>query len=145
MATSSFKTNFSIDTTSLKKLVRDLELSEPGIVKETNVALREGAAIVALKAKGLASWSSTIPGSVRVAGAGARTVVKAGGDGARHAAAYEHRGSPGVFRHPVYGNRNVWVDQRARPFLGPALASSEPEVVEVVVRRLDVMFRSHGL
>jgi hypothetical protein len=145
MATSTINSNFSINTSSLNKLVRDLEESELGIVKETNVALREGAEIVAVKARGLASWSSRIPGSVRVGGAGARTVVKAGNTNAPHAAAYEHHGNPGTFRHPVYGNRSVWVSQAARPFLAPALASSEPQVVQTVVKKLDTMFASHGL
>lgn len=145
MPGTTFSTDFSIDTTSLKKLIRDLEESEPGIIKETNVALREGAALVAGEARALASWSSRIPNSVRVLGSGARTVVKAGGSGAPHAAAYEHLGAPGVFRHPVFGNRSVWVQQQARPFLAPALIHQEPHVINEVVNKLDRMFRSHGL
>lgn len=40
---------------------------------------------------------------------------------APHARAYEGLGQGGSFRHPVYGNREVWVEQKTRPYLWPAV------------------------
>lgn len=43
----------------------------------------------------------------------------------------------GVFRHPVYGNREVWVDQKMHPFLWPAYERKWPVVQERVLGVLD--------
>ena len=79
---------------------------------------------VANEARMLASWSTRIPGSVRLIARGLNSAVKAGGSAAPHAKPYEHSGVAGTFRHPVFGNRENWVPQKARPFLGPAAAAN---------------------
>ncbi len=109
-----------------------------------NVAIRAGAEIVAEEARVMSSWSSRIPRSIRVTGAGTRVTVKAGGARAPHAPAFEHHGSPGAFRHPVYGNRAVWVSQRARPFLLPAAIKNLPTVHDIAATGVDLAFREAG-
>ncbi len=141
---STIKGSFTIDTKSLTKLVKNLQETEPGIRKSVNTALREGAELVAIEARLISSWSSRIPGSIRVAGAGTRVLVKAGGAKAPHAAPFEHHGQPGTFRHPVYGNRQVWVSQKARPFLLPAAVKKAPAVGELASEGLKVVFAEAG-
>ncbi len=141
---STIKGSFTIDTRDLGKLVKNLEKTTPGIRKSVNVAIRSGAELVAVEARLMSSWSSRIPGSVRVAGAGTRVLVKAGGAKAPHAAAYEHHGQPGAFRHPVYGNRAVWVSQKARPFLLPAALKNMPKVRDLAAEGVDLAFREAG-
>ncbi len=138
------KGGFTIDTRDLQRLVKDLEKTTPGIRKSVNVAIREGGELVAVQARMLSSWSSRIPGSIRVGGAGTKVVVKAGGAKAPHAPAFEHHGQPGSFRHPVYGNRQVWVPQKARPFLLPAALKNAPVVRDMAAKGVDLAFREAG-
>ncbi len=137
-------TRFTIDTRQLKKLARDLEETTPGISKELTTSIREGAAVTAVAAKALSSWSSRIPGSIRVLGSNQRVVVRAGGKNAPHAGPYENHGTPGDFRHPVFGNRDVWVSQRARPFLTPALQVTAPILEKRVEIGVAKVFAEHG-
>lgn len=50
---------------------------------------------------------------------------------ARHAGLFEFGG-----RHPVFGNRDVWVDQPARPFLRPAVEAHRDAAVQAVEEAL---------
>jgi hypothetical protein len=64
-------------------------------------------------------------------------VVRAGNaKTAPHAAAYEHAGASGSFRHPVFGNgdraSSAWVDEPARPFLHPAATKNLAEKAKAV-------------
>lgn len=117
----------SIDTTELRAFARRMaEAADPNLNRQFGKALKAAAEPVVMEAKALASWSSRIPGSVRAGGGMNKIVIRAGGAKAPHAAAYEHQGRPGVFRHPVFGNRGNWVEQKARPFLAPALLKNAP-------------------
>jgi hypothetical protein len=83
-------------------------------------------------AKRRASWSTRIPGTVKASAQGMNTaVVKAGGASAPHAAAFEHAGKEGPFRHPVHGH-DVWVSQDAHPFLHPAAIARLDTTVEAL-------------
>lgn len=42
------------------------------------------------------------------------------------------------FRHPVFGNRDVWVDQAMHPYLAPALHAKEDQIQILVEDALDV-------
>ncbi len=119
----------SIDTTDLVKFAKLMaQAAEPNLDREFNKALRAAALPVAEVAKQLASWSSRIPATIKIAGGARWIVIKAGGKGAPHAAAFEHKGKPGTFRHPMFGNRDVWVAQKARPFLVPALVANHENI-----------------
>ena len=142
MAGSSFSTAFRVDTSDLRALARDLERTVPGVRREVSEVVIESGQLVAAEARTLSSWSSRIPGSIRVAGTLNRSVVRAGGEVAPHAPAFEHGGRPGEFRHPVFGNRNVWVGQRARPFLAPALEAKAAAMERRLHQGVDEVFRS---
>ena len=49
------------------------------------------------------------------------------------AAAFEHKGVPGNFRHPLFGNRAYWYEQRAHPYLRPAAEMLAPKVADEVL------------
>jgi len=138
------KSSFSINTNSLKELARDLEETVPGTKRALTVSIKESAEIVATEARGLSSWSSRIPGSIRVLGSNQKVVVRAGGAKAPHAAPYENHGFPGTFRHPLFGDRDHWYPQAARPFLTPALANKSDELNRTVLANLDAAFHAAG-
>lgn len=140
MATSSFR----VDTSEMRRLARDLEQTVPGTKKAIGEAIEKGAHVTAIEARALSSWSSRIPGTVRVVGGLSRAVVRAGGANAPHAAPFEHGGIPGTFRHPVFGNRNNWVTQQARPFLRPAIELTAPGVELILRRNVDAVWAAAG-
>lgn len=83
-----------------------------------------------------ASWSSRIPGAItmRVSFTTARVEIRVNARRAPHARPYEGISGRTTFRHPVYGNRNVWVEQAARPFLRPAVDGRITEIRDAVER-----------
>ncbi len=137
-------TTFSVDTSRMQKLARDLERSEIGVDRAVPISVREGAVVVAGQAKALSSWSSRIPGSIRVAAAGDTVVVVAGGARAPHAPVFEHGGHPGTFQHPVFG-RPPYVSQNARPVLTPSLIVGEPALERAGLVNLDLAMRGANL
>ena len=60
-----------------------------------------------------------------------------GNKGGKSAAAIER----GVFRHPVFGNKDKWVNQSMHPFLVPAGKKNEAEVLALVLEALDEVTR----
>lgn len=89
-----------------------------------------------------ASWSSRIPAAHYL-----KTSVSATGgvsvgvdaSAAPHARPYEGMSGQSFFRHPVYGNREVWVSQNTRPFLRPAAEAEGPaleEAIRALVRKV---------
>jgi hypothetical protein len=117
-------------------IARDIRNLTPETQKAVRPKLRKAGQLVADDAKQRASWSSRIPGTVRV-----RTSVRAnrenvkvlaGNASAPHARPYEGLSSQGnTFRHPVYG-RDTWVSQATRPFLFPAAAANEVQAGELI-------------
>lgn len=98
-------------------------------------------------AKRRASWSSRIPGAMyvqtRFTADTTRVSLKVRAAQAPHARAYENLGRPGTFRHPVHG-RDVWVAQRARPFLFPAAEAHMERVYTELVHAVDAAARRAG-
>lgn len=119
----------------LRLLVGELGRMSPAAKQELRRGLRAAGKTVLQQAKSNASWSSRIPGAMRLA---TRTGAKNAGvflrvDATRapHARPYEGIGTrAGFFRHPVFGNRDVWVSQAQRPFLVPAAQAGRPAVVK---------------
>lgn len=124
--------SFVIDTSQLKEIGKRLRAANPVLAKQLRLRLRALGQEVADEAKEQADWSTRIPGSIRVRVSGFSVKVVANADGtAPDAAPYEHNGVAGPFRHPVFGNTDVWVSQDSRPFLAPAL-ESKADLVEVI-------------
>jgi len=148
-----------IDVSDFRDMVRDLRRARPELNKSLRRRLRRAGLIVAATAREIAAQhSERIPPTIKVRVAGATVSIVGGsedapigplfelGNTSRKSAAASARG---VFRHPVYGNRDRWVNQPMHPYLAPAVATHLPEVEREVVAALDDTARiligeSHG-
>ena len=133
MASTRLAVGTAINTRDFSLFARACRKAAPEVAVELRTSLRAAGELVASDARSRSSWSHRIPGSIKVRTSGATVSVIAGGHAAPDAVPYEHRGLDGTFRHPLFGNRELWFNQQARPFLTPALrANIEPAMVMVV-------------
>lgn len=104
----------------LQRLIKDLGKLPPDLRRELRPALRKAAVPVLEQMRSNASWSHRIPAATRIStslsGSKAGVSLRTNAKKAPHGRPYEHGGSSGNFRHPVFGNKKKWVAQRARPF-----------------------------
>ena len=129
----------------LDRLVADLSGLPRNVRRQAQPALERAARPIERDMKQRASWSSRIPGAIRITtsraglfGAkrapGVRLIVDA--SKAPHARAFEGIASGrATFRHPVYavaGRQRVWVAQKARPFFAPAIVAGQAGVIRAV-------------
>lgn len=128
-----------IDPVSFKRLQKDLKALGPAVRREFNKEIKGIAGKILSDAKSNASWSSRIPGSLRLSVTTTRVGVKANRKKAPHARAFEGFNQFGArknfFRHPVFDTRGgdtaaqrstvPWVNQRRRPFLAPAVEKNQ--------------------
>lgn len=127
---------FSADASSLRRAGKKLREVDASLYREVQRALRVEGNRIAARAGVNASWSKQIPGSFKVTVSGVNAVkIRAT---ARNAGPLEHAGAQGVFRHPVFGDRENWVDQPARPFLHPAALAHLDESTEALRSALQV-------
>lgn len=133
--------NAVFDLSDLKRLAAVLRIVEPIYLKDLYSAVGAAGELVASRARENASFSRRIPASVKTRRRGLRVTIQAGGPGVGDAAPLEHGGRPGTFRHPVFGNKNVWVEQAAHPFLTPAVEETEEEGFALVVGAVDSALR----
>lgn len=131
----------SIDTSSFAKFARSLRAAEPELKLELLREMKLAGEIVAQDARSRSDWSARIPPSIRVAVSGDTIKVVANKKKAPNARPIENHGKGGTFRHPVFGNREVWVSQPARPFLRPALLANREMVVAAVKRAVEKALR----
>lgn len=140
---------FGVGVQSLNQLSRDLRAAaDKELRKGLRFALKRAAEHVRVRAASNFSWSTRIPATLKVTASDRSAKVKAGGKNAPHAAAFEHHGQEGMFRHPVFarGDRAgwTWVNQSSRPGLVPALRSEADKVLDEVVKGIDEAFRQAG-
>jgi hypothetical protein len=100
---------------------------------EMRPALKASADHVVNDMKSNASWSTRIPGAIRsrvsFAQSGGGVKITVDQKRAPHARVLEGltaRG--GTFRHPVFGNRDVWVSQASRPYFFPAVRAGRDQL-----------------
>lgn len=134
-----------------EEILRVLDVFGPiptEIRKEIRPALRKLAEPILAQAKVNAAWSSRIPGAIRINTSFSRrtagVAITVSAKKAPHARPFEHLGRQGTFRHPVFGNREKWVSQTARPFLFPAVASADDDLVRETGRVVEQVARKHG-
>lgn len=134
---------FSVDAVELRAFARAASRADSGAARGLRAGVRAAGDLVAAGARRNAGWSSRIPGSVRVHARMSVAVVEAGGPSAPHAAPLENEGREGFFRHPVNAwarhDRGAWkwADQRARPFLHPALEENAQAAADLIVSAVD--------
>jgi hypothetical protein len=125
------------DASQLRNLAKQLRTADARLYRAAQRSIRAVGDEVAERARRNAEWSTRIPPTVTTRASGVTSViVRAGGAQAPEAKPLEHAGAEGTFRHPVFGNRQVWVDQPARPFLHPAALEHLQEDAEAVAAAL---------
>ena len=117
------------------------------IKRELRPGLRAAGKEVADEAKRRSSWSTTIPRATRISVtfAGRRQGVSVVVDRKKAPSArpYEHGGSHGVFRAPLFGDRDHWYPHRARPFLAPALRAKGDDAAGKIADVVNRVIRDH--
>jgi hypothetical protein len=131
--------SISVDTRDFKSFARALRKAEPLLAKSMRTKLRAAGQLVADEAKSnVDQYSSTIAGTIKVRTSGTTVSVVAKGV---LAGLFEmgNKGSSGggTFRHPVFGNQDVWVNQKMHPFLSKALADKEEAAVALILDALE--------
>ena len=128
------------DTSGLARLARDLRRASPEAWKACRASLQEAAAPVAADAKAAASYSTRIPGSIKVRTGRGNVKVIAGGEAAPNAAPIENKGK-GFVRHPTFSPRPGvpgkvgWTAKHSHPaFLSPAFEARKVAAASKIER-----------
>lgn len=129
-----------IQAFGLREAARDLKAAGTKLPRQLGKRLKQAGELVAVDARQRASWSTRIPGSIRVTGGATSVSIKAGGPKAPHAAPYEGAAGQATFRHPVYGNRHAWRTQATRPYLRPAGDAKADACAELIAQALTDSF-----
>ena len=121
----------TVNMQSFAHLARDMKRVAPLMYKEIHHGLKDIGGIVADEARKNAAYSEKIAKSIKVRARGFTVSVVASG---RLAELEEmgRKGTPGRWRHPLFGDRLHWYDQQSRPFLYPAL-KSKAELIDLAV------------
>lgn len=151
--------------TEFGRLPTDLRSMRPKLRRQLRKQLREAAEPIAADARRRASWSTRIPGAIKVVpgvARGSQVVVRFRVSAAQapHARPYEGlsgRGGTSFFRHPVFGGRawrqtrhgvmvsaDPWVSQQTRPFIEPALRAGRDKALRAVDAAIQQSARDSG-
>ncbi|MEV4059725.1 HK97 gp10 family phage protein [Nonomuraea dietziae] len=132
----------------LRRLIRGVGKLPDDIRTELRPALRKAGQGALLRAQINASWSTRIPSAIRlqVSLTGKRPGVALVVDQrkAPHGRALENLGQQGTIRHPVFGRRDVWVRQRARPYLFRAAQAEMERMDTDIGAAVEAAARKHG-
>lgn len=132
----------------LAQLIEDLREMPAEIRKELGPEFVAAAQPVLTDARARASWSSRIPGAMRVRARrslrrpGASLVVNS--RRAPHARLYEDLTGAGSFRAPLFGNRRYWYSHATRPFARPAVQAGRSGFIRAADRAVVQAARRHG-
>lgn len=130
----------SVDTTDFRRFATDLRKANPVLNRQMRARLRAAGNIVADEARRMAD-SAKVEATIRVSVSGSSVAILAGRPG-RPLPGLRELGNQGAttaepyFKHPVFGNREVWVKQPTHPFLAPALAAKGAEAAEAIFEAL---------
>lgn len=121
----------------LHQAADDLRKMSTEVRRELRPTLKRGAQPILKQAKANASWSKRIPGAIRLSVLKRGVAVRVSAKKAPHARPLEGMTGNRTFRHPFFGNREIWYEQETRPFLQPAAAAHGREVTEMVTQMID--------
>lgn len=122
-----------------KPLQAELKRAARGIPSSRGVRSRKAGAGLRRRIAGAVKIKASVSGNPRV------RVVLDGRKLGDQAAVARGLDDPGGFRHPVFGNRDVWVNQRGHPWWTPTVTREGPkagrklsaDLGEFIRRRLD--------
>lgn len=116
----------AIEVEGYAQLQKTLRQLAPQVQKDANKQIKIEADRIASDAKAFAVWSERIPGAISVTANSRGAGLKVSSRRAPHGRLFERGSGRGrSFRHPVFGNRDVWVSQQARPYLEPAIKQNQ--------------------
>ena len=131
----------TVRTEGFKAFAKAMGVAVPLALRANlKVAFLAAGALVAGDAKEMIEpYSSSIPDSIKVRMTGLASVtISASG---RIAGLMELGNAKGrsadTFRHPVFGNPDVWVSQPMHPYLAPALKVNEDEIQVLTEAAMD--------
>lgn len=131
----------TVTSPDLAQLYQAAKAADGNLQVQLRRGVRKAAKPIEDGVKAAASWSSRIPGAVRTkasfAARGASVRVEVDSGAAPEAAPINNKGRGGRFRHPVYGNRDNWVSQQARPFFREGVTAGIPAADAAMSRLMD--------
>jgi len=137
----------TVTSKDLHKLYTDLKAAPGTMQVELRKGMKTAANPMVQRVKSAAGFSSRIPGAVSAkvsfAAKSAGVTVQVDARKAPEARPLEHGGKGGTFRHPVFGNKDNWVDQKAQPFFFPN-ASKDAEVIKALSDVMDSFAKKLG-
>lgn len=126
-----------------KQVAKQIRAFDVDLAKKTTKELRALSITAVGAARQEASWSRQIPSlikpTVTQAGAGIRVAAKPTPVGVLN------ERKRGEWRHPVFGNKDVWVTQRARASVRPVLEKIGPQLKEAGERAIGEAKREAGI
>ena len=163
---------FKVDSSDLRKAYVDLKAAGNGLPVALRRGLNKAAEPCAEGVRRAASWSTRIPGAVKVktsfAARGAKVVVIVDPKIAPEAAALNNKDRDGTFRHPVFADASkprdvrvrwfasakarhlvtgggwTWVEQPARPFMRSGAMSGADQAEQQMLQAIDELIRQAG-
>lgn len=121
-------------------VARDLARIPEDLRAATRTRIRAAGSQVMQEAASNASWSSRIPGAMslrtNLAGNTPGVTITVDTKKAPHARPFEGIVA-GAWRHPVFGHRDRWVEQAARPYLLPAARTGYELVATAIEDAVD--------
>lgn len=142
-----------VDIRQLRALTKSLRGFKPD--KELHKALRVAGQLIADDAKAIAAeHSKSIPPTIRVRVSKTKISVVAGGGenaiagllelGNKGRGKSQAAARSGRFRHPVWGNRDNWVDQPMHAYLLPAARRNERGIEALEGKAVAAAFKEQG-
>jgi hypothetical protein len=129
----------------LRGLINHLRAIDKTTIRNLNTELKAAAEPIAADARRRASWSTRIPGAIRVGVSRSRArpgaTIRVATANAPHARPYEGFGKKS-FRRQVYGK--AWVTQPTRPYLMPAVKAGRDGYRAAVEKAVRDAAAKHG-
>jgi hypothetical protein len=138
-----------LDLVEVRKLMAALEGLAPAARRAVGRLVRPmGQDVLREATANAAAFSRRIPGSlslqIRLAGARPGIVIRASLAVAPHARAFEGLVED-VWKHPLFGDRDWWFAQQARPYMQPAVLAAIPRAQAELTAAINEIHRRAGL
>lgn len=132
----------------LRKFIGEAGKLPADVRRELRPRLKKTGEQALADARTNARWSKRIPRATRLSVSFSKrragVTLQTNKTRAPHARPLERLGRPGFFRRPVYGNRRVWVRQKARPYMWPAAQPLMRGIDAQIGAAVDEAARKHG-
>lgn len=132
----------------LRWFIEELGKMPPDIRKELRPKLRLIGQGALAGVRFQARWSTRIPAAARLSiGLSKRNpgiAISVNRNKAPHARAFNNFDREGTFRHPLFGNRERWYSQVARPFLVKGARPHFEKVDARIIEAVDAAARKAG-